>query len=221
MVVSARARALKFLLMAARALGPVPSFSRLLSSPARRRRSAPPLALLPRMPLRRRSQRSAGAPAPTASGIAGDSGRPARSRAWVLPLRSRYRGLGRSRGAMSGARRATVVIPGSLPAKSPSGAAAYLGTRPFNRSRTTQGMRVVQHDPSSRRQCALDELVREAERLQVTTNEFIGLATMAEVELPDAVYETNVTLLRLPDRLRELARGAAGQPLEGVSADDV
>jgi hypothetical protein len=78
----------------------------------------------------------------------------------------------------------------------------------------------MQHDPRSRRQRALDELVREAERLQVTTNEFIGRATMAEVDLPDAVYETNAELLRLPDRLRELARSAAGQPLEGVTADE-
>jgi hypothetical protein len=81
-------------------------------------------------------------------------------------------------------------------------------------------MCAMQHDPSSRRQRALDELGREAERLQVTTNEFIGLATMAEVELPDAVYETNVELLRLPKKLCELARGALGQPLEGVTADD-
>ena len=78
----------------------------------------------------------------------------------------------------------------------------------------------MQNHPPSRRQRALDELVREAERLQVTTNEFIGRATMAEVELPDAVYETNAELLRLPDRLRELARSAAARPLEGVTADD-
>ncbi len=81
-------------------------------------------------------------------------------------------------------------------------------------------MRVMQHDPRSRRQRALDELVREAERLQVTTNEFIGRATMAEVDLPDAMYETNAELLRLPDRLHELARSAAGQPLESVTADE-
>ncbi len=78
----------------------------------------------------------------------------------------------------------------------------------------------MQHDPRSRRQLALDELVREAERLQTRTNEFIGRATMAEVELPDAVYETNAELLRLPDRRRELARRAAGQPLEDVTAND-
>jgi hypothetical protein len=78
----------------------------------------------------------------------------------------------------------------------------------------------MQHDLRTRRLRALNALVREAERLQVTTNEFIGRATMAEVELPDAVYETNAELLRLPDRLRELAKRSAGQPLEGVTADD-
>jgi hypothetical protein len=81
-------------------------------------------------------------------------------------------------------------------------------------------MIAMQHDPRSRRQLALDELVREAERLQTRTNEFIGRATMAEVELPDAVYETNAELLRLPDRLRELARKTVGQPLEDVTAND-
>jgi hypothetical protein len=81
-------------------------------------------------------------------------------------------------------------------------------------------MIAMQHDPRSRRQLALDELVREAERLQTRTNEFIGRATMVDVELPGAVYETNAELLRLPDRLRELARRAAGQPLEDVVADD-
>jgi hypothetical protein len=87
MVVSARARVLKFLLMAARVLGSLPSFFRLPSSPARRRRSAPALVLLPCMPSRRRSLRSAGTPTPTASRIAGRSGRPARARAWVLRRR--------------------------------------------------------------------------------------------------------------------------------------
>ncbi len=81
-------------------------------------------------------------------------------------------------------------------------------------------MITMQHDPRSRRQLALDELVREAEKLQTRTNEFIGRATMVDVELPGAVYETNAELLRLPDRLRELARRAAGQPLEDVVADD-
>ena len=66
----------------------------------------------------------------------------------------------------------------------------------------------MQHDPRSRRQLALDELVREAEKLQTRTNEFIGRATMVDVELPGAVYETNAELLRLPDRLRELATRA-------------
>ncbi len=107
MVVSVRTRALMFLLMAARVLGPLPSLTRLPSSPARRRRGAPALALPPRALSMRRSLPLTGAPAPAASWIAGHTGRPARSRAWVLPLRSRYRGLGRSRGAMSGARRAT------------------------------------------------------------------------------------------------------------------
>ncbi len=119
MVVSVRTRALMFLLMAARVLGPLPSLTRLPSSPARRRRGAPALALPPRALSMRRSLPLTGAPAPAASWIAGHTGRPARSRAWVLPLRSRYRGLGRSRGAMSGARRATVVIPGSLPDHEP------------------------------------------------------------------------------------------------------
>jgi hypothetical protein len=81
-------------------------------------------------------------------------------------------------------------------------------------------MIAMQHDPRYRRQLALDELVREAERLQTRTNEFIGRATMADVELPDVVYETNAELLRLPDRLREIARRAAGQPLENVAVDD-
>jgi len=81
-------------------------------------------------------------------------------------------------------------------------------------------MIAMQHDPRSRRLLALDELVREAEWLQTRTNEFIGRATMADVELPGAVYETNAELLRLPDRLRELARRAAGQPLEHATADD-
>ncbi len=48
MVVSVRTRALMFLLMAARVLGPLPSLTRLPSSPARRRRGAPALALPPR-----------------------------------------------------------------------------------------------------------------------------------------------------------------------------
>src|SRR6266508_3502791 len=119
MVVSVRARALIYLLMAARILGPLPSFTRLPSSPARRRRSAPASALPARAPSRRRSLQPTGAPAPTGSWSAGHSGKPGRSRGWILPLRSRYRGLGRSRGAMSGARRATVVIPGSLPDHEP------------------------------------------------------------------------------------------------------
>lgn len=78
----------------------------------------------------------------------------------------------------------------------------------------------MHHDQGSRRLLALDKLVREAERLQTRTNEFIGHATMADVELPGAVYETNAELLRLPDRLRELARRAARQPLADVTADD-
>jgi ABC-type phosphate transport system permease subunit len=56
--------------------------------------------------------------------------------------------------------------------------------------------------------------------LQTRTNEFIGHATLARVELPGTVYETNAELLRLPDRLRELARRAAGKPLEDVTAYD-
>jgi hypothetical protein len=126
MVVSVCARASMFLLTAARVLGPLLSFTRLPSSPARRWRCAPALALPSRALPIRRSLPLTGAPAPAASWIAGHGGIPARSRAWVLPLRSRYRGLGRSRGAMSGARRATVVIPGSLPDHEPRRAYARL-----------------------------------------------------------------------------------------------
>jgi hypothetical protein len=119
MVLSVRLDAFMFLLMAARVLGLLPSLTRSLPfSSACRHRGAPVAALpecCPVVALSKRSLDLRNAPAPAASWIAGCSVGPPRLWAWVLPLRSRYRRLGRSRGAMSGARRATVVIPGSLP----------------------------------------------------------------------------------------------------------
>lgn len=131
MLGSARVGVLVLLLMAARLLGPLLSLARLLPfSPARRHRGTPVMTLPDCSPVlapsKRRSPKLMNAPAPAASWITGHSWRPTRNRAWVLRLRSRYRGLGRGRGAMSGARRATVVIPGSLPEQEPRRASCAL-----------------------------------------------------------------------------------------------
>jgi len=53
------------------------------------------------------------------SWIAEHARRTTRGGSWVVPLRSRYRRLGRSRGAMSGARRATVVTSARFPPGAP------------------------------------------------------------------------------------------------------
>jgi hypothetical protein len=153
---------------------------------------------------------------------------------------------------MSGARRATVVIPGSLPesltAVLPVGSAGcaaddavtirptVAGGRPACGAQpsaprsplsdsfsvqvsTTQGMIAMQQEARIRRQRAISQLVQEAEALQTRTNEFIGRATMARVELPGVVYETNAELLRLPDVLRDMARRVDGQPSDQAAFD--
>ena len=66
------------------------------------------------------------------------------------------------------------------------------------------------HDEIRDRAC--NALADEAEQLQTSVNEFIGRATMARVELPAALYDTNAELLLLPARLRQTAaRRAASQ----------
>ena len=62
-------------------------------------------------------------------------------------------------------------------------------------------MRVIHEDG---RQPGFQALADEAERLQTRINEFIGRATMAQVDLPTAVYDANAQLLLLPARLREV-----------------
>jgi hypothetical protein len=52
-------------------------------------------------------------------------------------------------------------------------------------------------------QCGLGTLADEAERLQTQLNEFIGRATMADLRLPDALYDANAKLLELPGMLRQ------------------
>jgi hypothetical protein len=52
-------------------------------------------------------------------------------------------------------------------------------------------------------QCSLGKLANEAERLQTQLNEFIGRATMADLRLPDALYDANAKLLELPGMLRQ------------------
>ncbi len=133
------------------------------------------------------------APALPAMKAPAHSKRPARNEEWAVPLRLRYRGLGRSRGAMSGARRATVVTPARSPLKHPG--------------------------PATRRR-VLDEVAAQAAKLQTNVNEFIGLAVVTEVELPGAVYETNVELLGLLRQLRDLAaRGSESEVPPGHAGD--
>jgi hypothetical protein len=80
-------------------------------------------------------------------------------------------------------------------------------------------MIAMQQEARIRRQRAISQLVQEAEALQTRTNEFIGRATMARVELPGVVYETNAELLRLPDVLRDMARRVDAQPSDQAALD--
>jgi len=58
-------------------------------------------------------------------------------------------------------------------------------------------------------QCDPGRLAEEAEQLQTRMNEFIGRCTMADVRLPNALYEANAELLRVPGQLRAIARRPA------------
>jgi hypothetical protein len=59
----------------------------------------------------------------------------------------------------------------------------------------------MRHRPDTRR-LLLGHLFRAADELQGQVNQFIGLAIMAEVEVPDVLYETNAELVRLLVTLR-------------------
>jgi hypothetical protein len=50
---------------------------------------------------------------------------------------------------------------------------------------------------SDTRRLLLGQLCRAADELQGQVNQFIGLAIMADVEVPDVLYETNAELVRL------------------------
>ena len=67
----------------------------------------------------------------------------------------------------------------------------------------------MHHNPAVRRR-TIAQLMQAADELQEKVNQFIGLATMAEVAVPDVLYETNAELLRLSTKLRDI--GAAEQP---------
>jgi hypothetical protein len=67
-------------------------------------------------------------------------------------------------------------------------------------------------------QSDLGKLAEEAERLQTLVNEFIGRATMADVELPRPLYDTNAALLLVPGQLREMARQSAEHEMPQVGA---
>jgi hypothetical protein len=59
----------------------------------------------------------------------------------------------------------------------------------------------MRHRPDTRR-LLLSHLFRAADELQGQVNQFIGLAIMADVEVPDVLYETNAELVRLLVTLR-------------------
>ncbi len=59
----------------------------------------------------------------------------------------------------------------------------------------------MRHRPDTRR-LLLGHLFRAADELQSQVNQFIGLAIMADVEVPDVLYETNAELVRLLVTLR-------------------
>ncbi len=60
------------------------------------------------------------------------------------------------------------------------------------------------HEEGAHRR-AIEDLAEKAADLQTRVNEFIGLATTVDVELPPALYETNAELLHLLHKLREVA----------------
>ena len=59
----------------------------------------------------------------------------------------------------------------------------------------------MRHRPDTRR-LLLGHLFRAADELQGQVNQFIGLAIMADVQVPDVLYETNAELVRLLVTLR-------------------
>ncbi len=60
------------------------------------------------------------------------------------------------------------------------------------------------HEEGAHRR-AIEDLAEKAAGLQTRVNEFIGLATTVDVELPQTLYETNAELLHLLHKLREIA----------------
>jgi len=64
---------------------------------------------------------------------------------------------------------------------------------------------------SSSHRLAHVQLARAAEALQTKVNQFIGLAAMAEVEVPDSLYETSAELLDLRDKVRAATGHGAEQ----------
>jgi hypothetical protein len=55
----------------------------------------------------------------------------------------------------------------------------------------------------------VSQLMRAADELQGQVNQLIGLAVMADIEVPDVLYETNAELVRLTAKAREAARSAS------------